>query len=301
MKFLEELVSATSDSTTELNGSSVVTKITDPTQLPYHLLDATAGRKVERRYKNLRLSEIDGACSREYVLGNLLDLSYVDSARFSNVWQMDMGSAMHWHVQNDPRYFGDRLVGWWECRACGMERRFGIRPQEPCEHCRAHPRVTQYKEYMFRLYNPYRVVGKADAILRIEPRVYRFGEIKTVSKDMESPEGAHIAQIAAYTYFSRHDDKLPITIDRSICYLFYFNKLFNWRSPVKVFPIRITEALVNPLKEKAAQITSGVSTRVLPPPLTTCIASNFSKGRAKKCGIVKVCKQKFNLGESKIE
>jgi hypothetical protein len=299
MRFLEEII-ASSESTPPVD-SSVISQITDPTKLPYHLLDATSGRRTEKRYKSLRLSEIDGACSREYVLGNLLDLSYFDTARFSNVWQMDMGSAMHWHVQNDPRYFGDRLVGWWECRACGMERRFGVRPQEPCEHCRAHPRVTQYKEYMFRLYNPYRVVGKADAILRIEPRVYRFGEIKTVSKDMENPDGSHIAQIAAYTYFSRNDDKLPITIDRSICYLFYFNKLFNWRSPVKVFPIRMTEALVDPLKKKAAEITNGIATRTLPVPLTPCIASNFSKGRAKNCGIADTCKQMFNTGVNTIE
>lgn len=281
----------------------ILDSITDPTKLPHHLLDNYGGRRTERRYKSLRLSEIDGACAREWVLGHLLDLYYYQNVPIANLWQMNMGSILHWYIQNDPAFFGDRLVGWWKCRACGFNRRFGVRPKEPCEKCHAHPRVTEYEEYMFRLSKPYRVVGKIDLILRVSPRIYRYGEIKTCSKDMTSPDGAHVAQTASYNYFSRYDGSLPITIDRSKCYIFYFNKKFDFKGPVKTFTIKPTERLINPLKVKASMVTDGISRRTLPAPLNSCVAVNFSEksGRPKKCGIPKECKRHFESGINLIE
>jgi hypothetical protein len=277
---------------------NVIDSITDPRKLPYHLLDDYGGKRSERRYQSLRLSEIDGACPREWVLGHLMDLYFYQNIPISNLWQMNMGSILHWYIQNDPAFFGDKLVGWWKCRACGFMRRFGTRPKEPCEKCHGHPRVTEYDEYMFRIKTPYRVVGKIDLILRVAPRVYRYGEIKTCSKDMTSPDGGHVAQTASYNYFSRYDDKLPITIDRSTCYIFYFNKKFDFKGPVKTFTLKPTTVLINPLKAKAGMITEGINNKTLPDPLTTCINVNFSSksGRPKKCGIPKECKKQFEAG-----
>ena len=304
MKFLEKSQNKLSGdelATSASANTEIIDQIKDPVKLSYYLIQATNDRKKEMRYRSLRLSEIDGACPREYVLGRLLDLSYWSSVRFSNRWQMDMGSVLHWKIQNDPDYFGDKIVGYWKCMACGYPRRFGVKPQEPCEQCKAHPRVTEYDEYMFRLKSPYRVVGKVDLILRVAPRVYRFGEIKTCSEDLDSPVGWHVAQAASYTYFSRYDDSLPIQIDRSTCYLFYFNKKFNWKSPTKTFTIKPTAALIDPLKEKAALITNCIKEKTLPAPLVNCINNNFAKGRASKCGIAKECKKKFDMGIEKIE
>lgn len=279
---------------------SALDSIKEPEKIPYHFLEASKGRKMTRKYKSIRLSEIDGCCPREYNLGNLLNLQYVDYARFSNLWQMDMGSAMHWHVQNSPSYFGKKLVGWWRCRACGFTRRFGVRPEEPCEQCLAHPRVTEYKEYMFRISNPVRVVGKVDLILRVAPRVYRYGEVKTVSENKESPVGRDVAQLASYTYFSRYDNSLPITIDRSTAYLFYFNKKFNWSSPVKTFVVKPTEKLMKPMVTKAQAVTDAINEKRLLPPLQKCIASKFKGGKAKNCGIVKDCQKYFDRGIARI-
>lgn len=302
MKFLERTINEAENIPAEVvegittNELEAFDSIDSPDKIPYHLLEASNGRSVTRKYKSIRLSEVDGCCPREYILGNLLNLQYVDYARFSNLWQMDMGSAMHWHVQNSPTYFGDKLVGWWRCRACGFTRRFGIRPKEPCEQCRAHPRVTEYKEYMFRISDPFAVVGKVDLILRVAPRVYRFGEVKTCSEDKSGPDGAHVAQLASYTYFSRFDDQLPITIDRSKSYLFYFNKKFNWKSPVKAFVIKPTEKLMAPIIDKVSAVTEGMNTGVLLPPLQKCISGAFKKGRAKNCGISMECQKHFDRG-----
>jgi hypothetical protein len=153
---------------------------------------------------------------------------------------------------------------------------------------------------MFRLTRPYRVVGKVDLILRVAPRIYRFGEIKTCSKDMKNPDGSHIAQTVSYNYFSRNDDSLPIQIDRSTCYIFYFNKMFNFKGPVKTFPIKPTDRIVDPLKAKAAAITNGINEKVLPEPLTPCIGGNFLSSRAKQCGISKDCKKYFEMGTSQL-
>jgi len=302
MRFLENVIDQAEDvpreevEGTSINDLEVLDSVKSLDKIPYHLLGASHGRRVTRKYQSVRLSEVDGCCPREYVLGNLLNLQYVDHTRFSNLWQMDMGSAMHWHVQNSPSYFGDKIVGWWQCKACGRTRRFGVRPKEACEQCGAHPRVTEYKEYMFRLSDPYHVVGKIDLILRVAPRVYRYGEIKTCSEDKSGPDGSHVAQLASYTYFSRYDNQLPITIDRSKSYLFYFNKKFNWNTPVKAFIVKPTESLMKPITDKMSAITDGINTGSLLPPLQKCISGGFKKGRAKNCGISIECQKYFDRG-----
>jgi hypothetical protein len=119
---------------------------------------------------------------------------------------------------------------------------------------------------------------------------------------MASPDGSHVAQTASYNYFSRYDSSLPITIDRSICYIFYFNKKFDFKCPTKTFTIKPTERLINPLKSKAGMITEGIRNKVFPSPLTACINTNFSEksGRAKSCGIPKECKKQFELGDNMV-
>jgi hypothetical protein len=149
---------------------------------------------------------------------------------------------------------------------------------------------------MFRLANPYHVVGKVDLILRVHPTVYRFAEVKTCSEDKAAPDGEHIAQIASYNYFSKFDNELPIEIDRSTCYIVYFNKKFNWRTPVKVFTIKPTEALIGPIKEKMSIITDGINNRRLVEPLQKCVTSKFKKGKAKTCGIAVECQKCYEQG-----
>lgn len=297
MKFLEER-NRSDGADGPSSDLEVIDKIRNPDQLTNHLMN-TDGRRKERKYKYLRISQIDGACPREWVIGNLLNLKSIDIARFTNVWQMDMGSALHWYVQNSERYFGMTIVGYWKCLACGRRRRFGVRPKEKCEYCGALPEATVYDEYMFRLTDPYRIVGKIDLILRVA-KVYRFGEIKTVSKDVDNPDGSHAAQLACYTYFSQFDkDALPIKIDRSVSYICYFNKLFNYRSPVKTFPISVTEPMIKPFKQIAGAITNGIKTRVLPEALKICRPS-FKATKAKGCAMRNYCKDFYDKGQVEI-
>lgn len=187
------------------------------------------------------------------------------------------------------------------CYACGNQRRFGVRPKEPCEFCGASPRATHYSEYMFRLQHPFRVVGKMDLIIKVGD-VYRIVEIKTTGKEIDRPMGEHVAQLASYMYFSQFDEGgLPIKIDRSVGYLVYFNKMFNYRAPVKTFPVKPTQRFMAPLIEKATQFTEGVNLGILPPVLNACLASRWNSGPAKGCPVSDACQKYHRVGAIKME
>lgn len=282
-----------------LSMTSHLDTLKDPVQLTNGVLNAK-GQSRQKKYKFLRLSEIDGACPREWTLGHVTDAIKWDRVAFASVIAMDMGSALHHWVQNSKVYF-DGIIGFWRCHACGNKRRFGVRPTEPCEFCNSSPRATFYSEYMFRLQQPFRVVGKMDLIIKVG-NVYRIVEIKTTSKEIEKPMGMHVAQLASYMYFSQFDDGgLPIKIDRSVGYLVYFNKMFNYKAPVKTFPVKPTERYMAPLIEKAGQFTEGVNAGVLPPTWDQCISGFWRSGPAKNCPVRDACQRYHQSGAVKME
>ena len=71
MKFLEERNSPSSAE--PKSDLEVIDKVRNPGQLTNHIMN-TEGRRKERKYRYLRISEIDAACPREWVLGHLMDL-----------------------------------------------------------------------------------------------------------------------------------------------------------------------------------------------------------------------------------
>jgi hypothetical protein len=246
----------------------------------------------------LRMSEIDSACIREWIIGNRLDGTAKKVFYFPTCIQLDLGSALHYHLQNSESYFGDSLYGFWYCLACGRRRRFGIRPTENCEYCGAKPKATVYDEYMFRLSGdaPVYVVGKIDLILKVDGK-FRFGEIKTYSGDIKKfADGAHAMQLSGYIDFHRYDKsetKLPITIDRSVGYLIYVSKKQAGKDTVLSFPVRPTAASLTPVREKASAFTLGVREGILTEPLQPCINAKWEAGRAKTCPMSLHCKKLY--------
>ena len=252
----------------------------------------------------MRLSEVDDLCPREWVIGHLTDNPRMDTHHFSTVCMMDMGSSLHHWIQNSPVYFGERLLGYWRCLACNNIRRFGVRPTEPCEVCNALPAATQYEEWMCRMEKPYRVVMKLDAILRMSQNVYRFGDIKTTGKEVLAPAGKDVAQLVGYMFFYQfvpEEKKLPVPIDTSCGYLFYFTKIFNVRAPVKTFAVRPNQTLCNALQAKAEYFTIGVDEGILPPPINVCLGTAFTGTRARSCAQCSACSTLYNRGQTKIE
>jgi len=267
----------------------IVDKVSDPSKLTHLVMHTNAGAK-QRGYRWLRLSELDGCCPREWVIGHVKDAQIVERPNWSVTCVREIGQAFHSWVQNNPFFFGDTLVGYWFCKACGKRRRFGVRPKERCEFCKALPNATVYDEYIFRIESPYRVVGKADAILRIGSGIHRFAEIKHVGRDVTSPLGKDVTQLASYIYFSQFDDSLPISIDRSVGYLIYFKKVFDFRTPVMTFQVKPTKDLIERIADKAERFTKGITTGELPPVLNVCETSEFMHTRAKNCQRSNDCK-----------
>lgn len=278
-----------------------VDTVRDPKILTSHIV----GDKPEvrdRAYGLMYLSQIDSVCPREYVIGNLSQANRREVVGFPLSVIFNMGSALHSWVQNHPDvYFGEKnVLGFWHCIACNGTRRFGVKPVEPCEFCGAYATASVYKEYAFRL--PEKgVSGKADLILKVGSR-YRFAEMKFMSKEIESPIGSDVAQLSSYMYFSRFDDPgLPIPIDRSIGYLVYVHKLFNFRAPIRTFKVEPTERLMNPLIEKSRQFVEGLATSMLPDPKPACIRKNFYFGKSNPCPMVDPCSAYFFEGKNKYE
>lgn len=274
--------------------ASAMDGITDPVKLTKGIMSAGPQTRV-RKYMWLRLSEIDGMCPREWVIGHVNDRPRTEKVPFAMTCVMDMGSALHFWIQNYGHkiYFPDGFFGFWRCSACGNRRRFGTKPKDICEFCQASPRATFYDEYMFRLQRDkdFHVVGKIDGIIKVGSK-YRFIDIKTYGKPIDGPQGRDVMQLASYMYFSQFDDTataVPIEIDRSTGYLVYFSKLFNYRAPIKTFPVRPNEGMMEPVIQKARDFTAGVRTGTLPGVLPQCFAARWRSGRANKCSMKDWC------------
>ena len=303
MKFIDDGVRKVrvSEGLKSLTSLDALDSVKDPKHLTSGIID-TKSQVRKKGYVSMRLSEVDRSCAREWVIGNLKGSHCYDRVTFPQICVMDLGSALHHWLQNSNVYFGKNLVGYWKCYACGNKRRFGVKPTKPCEFCSSSPRATFYSEYMFRLTSPFRVVGKIDAIIKVGD-VFRFVEIKSYGKPMTGPVGDHVSQAASYMYFSQFDEsdtKLPIEIDRSVGYLMYFSKLFNYKAPVTTFPVRPTERLMKPIIKKVNDFTIGVNDGILPAALTACVSTGWNSGRAKKCDRATECKNYHTRGIERV-
>lgn len=291
------------DSTPKLPGSQ--REFLDRTRDPQVLTSHIVGDRPEvrdRAYGLMYLSQIDSVCPREYVIGNLQQENRREVVSFPLSVIFNMGSALHSWVQNHPEvYFGVKnVLGFWHCTACQRTRRFGVKPFDPCEFCGASHKASVYKEYAFRLKDK-GVSGKTDLILKVGSK-YRFAEMKFMAKEIDSPIGSDVVQLSSYMYFSKFDiDGLPIDIDRSIGYLVYVNKLFNFRAPIKTFKVEPTERLMNPIIEKSRQFVEGIATSVLPEPKAVCVRKSFYFAKNKTCPMLDTCKTYFFEGKNKYE
>jgi len=276
--------------------SDVVDQFRDPSILTSHIV----GNKPQvqtKSYEYIHISQIDSVCPREYVIGALTKSSRQEVTSFPLRIVFNMGSALHWWIQNHPEvYFGeDKVLGYWYCAACGNTRRFGTKPKDPCEFCRANARASFYQEYSFRL--PEKgVAGSVDLILKVGSK-YRVVDLKSTAKTIESPVGDDVVQVSSYMHFQKFDKKgPPVKIDLSVGYLVYVNKVFNFKNPVSTFKIEPTERLMKPIIEKAFQFIHGKTTGTLPAPKEICVKKNFYFSSSNACNMVETCKRLFFEG-----
>ena len=108
-----------SATTPSLEATQSLDAISNPFRLANELITLNADRDSREYVPYLRCSSLHDVCPREHILGWRNGLSYKRYVNASMLFTFEFGHAWHYHVQNDPAYFADRLIGWWRCRSCG--------------------------------------------------------------------------------------------------------------------------------------------------------------------------------------
>jgi len=290
---------------TVINTSTSCDNVTDPKILSGQLLNTKKSFR-QKKYTHVRISEISTFCPREYSLGYLSQAQSESFVDFGMQQQMDLGSAIHYWLQNKSKVFD--VYGNWLCLSCQKTRLnkygtkyFGQKPNTPCLSCGAHSDATIYEEFYFRLDAPYRIVGKIDCVLKKDD-VYRFGDFKSYFEQPKSgfPNAKDVAQLASYAYFYNHvpeENKFPVQIDTSTSYLHYISKKFSYSESILTFPVKQPEKLLDKIKANVLSFTKAANGGPIPEPLDGCVSASFVSGRAKECHMKDNCKQLFQEGK----
>ncbi len=301
MKFLKTTTTETSGGT-----KTAYDNIQDPQILSSQLLNTKKSYR-HKKYTHIRISEIGSFCPREYAIGFLTDSATESFIDFPLQQQFDLGSALHWYYQNKSKVFKDVLCGYFKCKACNNFRKnkdstqyFGTKPDTDCETCGALKGATEYDEFMFRVDEPYRVVGKIDGVL-MKDGVYRFIDFKSYWQKPASgfPAGKDVAQLASYAYFYSllpDEMKFPVPIDTSTAYLHYISKKFSYGESLLTYPIKPTDKMITTIVDRVSQFTEAAKTGNVPKPFDPCVRSEFKTGKAKECGLASLCQQYYYEG-----
>ena len=280
-------------------------KVEDPKILTNQLLN-TKNKPRFKKYTHVRISEIGTFCPREYSIGFKTDSQQQSWVNFGLQQQFDLGSAIHWYLQNKSNVFN--IYGNWECLACGQIRLnkygtkyFGQKPQTKCLNCGASHKATEYSEFYFRLDSPYRIVGKIDGLIKKDD-VYRFVDFKSYFEVPKSgfPNAKDVSQLAAYSYFYNfvpEQDKFPVPVDTNTSYLHYISKKFSYSESILTFPVTPSEKLLKVMKERVKSFTLATEGGPLPEPMDICIRNEFSAGRAASCFLKDLCKKYYQEGK----
>ncbi len=307
MKFLR---TTTEEKHTGGGGVSKYDNIGDPVVLSHQLLNTKKSFRY-KKYTHVRISEVHSFCPREYAIGYLTDTAQENYVDFPLQQQFDLGSAIHYWVQNGhSKVFKDVICGTWKCLGCRNKRKnkdgsiyFGTKPKTNCETCGAFPEATVYDEFMFRIDKPYRIVGKMDEIL-FKDGVYRIGDFKSYWQRPKSgfPIGKDVVQLSSYMYFYSllpDELKFPVNVDTTCGYLHYISKKFSFTESILTYPIRPNKKMLEPIIRNVGAFTNAANIRKLPPPLSVCLRSEFKKGRAKDCYMADKCKEYYYNGITK--
>lgn len=289
-------VPAPSDDLRELRS---VDAVTDP-QLLAHAVIALEPRREDHQYPpRLRCSGLHQVCVREQLIGfreNLTRRTYNDTGLQVT---FDIGNAIHFYLQNSPRYFRDTALGWWECAACGY-RYFGRRRKKRCPECRAHARAFFYQEHFMKLDAPYPLSGHPDLLLEVHPGDVRVTEIKTINGEdfdgLQRPLSDHVMQVHGYLLGLPHDHRLPMRVHAKRALILYVSKGMKARSlPMKAFHVTRQPHVVRAIEADLHQFQRGLEDGdYLPDTRQECVAADWKRGRARRCAASELCNQLHN-------
>lgn len=277
------------------NNGSIIDE-SDPFRLARSLISWRSNREDEYYTRYLRSSSIYQVCIREYALGYFDGLTLeknFEPAALHAVFAV--GHAVHSWLQNSYEFFGAKLLGWWECSACGHVV-FGRHQKHPCPMCAAMSRAFFYREHSIKIGEPLWGTGHIDLFLEIEPGYIVVCDIKTIDgnafKKLDNPLISNVYQVTDYLMLLDYDTTLPVTIVNDRALLLYVSKSYQTSSfPAKAFWVKRDEVIENAIQQKRTRFAEAIRTGKLPDPLEECMSSRFLSFRARNCPFSEKCKE----------
>jgi len=272
-----------------------IDKISDPLAVASHFLSMEAA-KEEVAIREPRASAVYDGCMRKCVLGTKHSLA---EKRYTNVkskFLFGMGNAVHYWLQNTPDIFGSERYGWWRCLACGKVRyEFGPPPRTKCS-CGASVAATVYHEHQVEIHEPVIVTGHLDMFVKVQTK-YRVVDFKTIEgehfKRLAAPLIENLWQIQTYMWAASQDQKIPVEIDSRVGYIAYVSKKdFEGMLPVKMFPVKRDEELLDRIKSKLMLYKKGLKDfpKNVPAMVDDCPKNDFNNWRFKSCVAQQYCR-----------
>lgn len=277
--------------------------ITDPVRLGHALTKLDTHVEEAVYIKNCRISGLASMCVRERILGYREDFIGKRYVNIGTKLMYDIGNAYHEWIQNDVEYFGERRIGWWECRSCG-HKVFGKPPRGQCGGCKGSREAVRYKEHEMRLDSPYYVQGHPDMFLECGNSVsdVRVAEVKSMKGEMfdklTMPLADNVYQLHGYMMFLPYDESLPIQLNPNRGIIVYITKKAGGKGfPIKAFHVQRDPAIVKAITNDLLAHKRGIEDDNYNPPLyQECERSSFGTFRAKSCPMLKKCMEEKRNG-----
>ncbi len=272
----------------------------DPYALAHKLINWSSKSSAIVYSRYLRSSTIYDSCVREQALG------YMHSERFhykhvpvSMSATFEIGNAVHFWLQNQPKFFGDRLIGIWTCLACGSSR-FGRRPKTKCLKCGASPSSSVYTELTLKVGPPLYGQGHVDLLLEVDPGRIYICDIKTIAGDsfkaLDEPLIQNVYQVVDYMLLMLNGGAkdIPVSVQTDKALVLYVPKAHQSTAfPGKAFWVQRDGFIEEAILSKRRQFAKAVETGKLPEPLTECKASKFAAYRSRQCALMELCKKTY--------
>jgi len=276
-----------------LNQSPATNSDTDSFLLAHSIIDWNSVRDKRSYSGYLRSSSIHDSCIREQIIGLHEHVEVSENVSLQLAATFEIGNAVHFWLQNEHRFFKDRLIGWWECLACG-DITFGRKPKSRCTSCGALSRAVRYREHEIKVKEPVRGIGHVDLFLETSKGNIEICDIKTIAGDkfltLEEPLIQNQYQVIDYMLLMELDNNLPVKVNTESSIVLYIPKAHQAKNfPAKAFRVKKRKEIVDSIMKKRIKFTNSVKDGMVPEPLKCCISSNFTGYRAKSCPVLRKC------------
>ena len=248
----------------------------------------------------LRASGLCNVCLREHCIGRHLNVVKKKTIDAQLKLIFGIGNAVHTTMQNDPVYFGDKLIGFFLCHSCKKVLPFQRRPKA-CPVCGSE--YVFYKEAQVALKGL--IQGHIDIFVEVGKGIIRIVDVKTLTADefnkLKDAKYEDKFQLCTYQFLvDATQNKFPAKIDCINGYIFYVPKQHPGKGkfPIKAFRVERDSLTTETIKSTLKTFNSCIDretgrVKEFPPPLVSCIAGDWGAYRPRSCPVGVHCKSLY--------